>query len=79
MPRYPLIIQFAARCAAFVALFLLIGFVGAVARHYLGPLHLNIASRDSIVSYQGGLNMLLVLWFSGLLRWPEPRTKGGTA
>ncbi|RYG88574.1 MAG: hypothetical protein EON59_03995 [Alphaproteobacteria bacterium] len=74
----PLIIRLAARCMIFALLFLLIGVVGAAARHYLGPLHLGIASRESIFMHQGGFNMLLVLWFFGLLPWPA-RTKGGAA
>jgi hypothetical protein len=68
----PLIVRLGVRVATFVVLFLLIGLVDAVATHWLGERHLDLLSRDTITAYRGGLNMLLILWFFGLLAKPAP-------
>lgn len=66
--RLPLILRLALRCVALVLGWFAVGIAMSLAQHFLGPLHLDWATKDQIISYQGGLNMLLILWFCGLLR-----------
>jgi hypothetical protein len=60
--KLPLIIRFAIRVALFVVCYFAIGLASALAGHFLG------ISRLTRAGYEGGLNMLLTLWFFGLLR-----------
>ncbi len=64
--RFPLIIRLLIRTTIFIAVFFAIGFASAVARHFLID-HYGIISLRELDVYRGGLNMLAILWFMGLL------------
>lgn len=60
-PLLPLIVRFGIRLLKLFAGWFIIGLAGAMAKDLLG------LSDVTRASYVGGFNMLLVLWFMGLL------------